>query len=75
MQIGLYLHRSRIGVWRVVSEDSDNFSSWLFMIHGFGDLDDLDLPIHMFFVVVVSLIDIDIANTKELHEQVETIDA
>src|ERR1700722_11709995 len=34
----------RIGVWRVVSEDSDNFSSWLFMIHGFGDLDDLDQP-------------------------------
>jgi len=114
-----------IGVWRVVSEDSDNFSSWLFMIHGFGDLDDLDqptrrevsarphqihtfcklqeiallgssqrilvkerndglhqlfpssntVPIHMFFVVVVSLVDIDIANTKELHEQVETIDA
>jgi hypothetical protein len=34
----------RIGVWRVVSEDSDNFSSWLFMIHGCGDLDDLDQP-------------------------------
>ena len=114
-----------IGVWRVVSEDSDNFSSWLFMIHGFGDLDDFDqptvgemntrlnqpytfrklqevallgssqripieerddglhqffpssntVPIHMFFVVVVSLVDIDIANTKELHEQVETFDA
>jgi hypothetical protein len=115
----------RIDVWRVVSEDSDNFGSWLFMIHGFGDLDDLDqptrrevsayshqihafrklqevallgssqripikernnglhqfspssntVPIHMFFVVVVSLVDIDIANTKELHEQVETFDA
>ena len=115
----------RIGVWRVVSEDSDNFSSWLFVIHGFGDLDDLDQPtssemstyshqidafrklqevvllgssqrillkerndglhqffprsntvsIHMFFVVVVSLVDVDTANTKELHEQVETIDA
>ena len=115
----------RIGVWRVVSEDSDNFSSWLFMIHGFGDLDDFDqptsremsarlhqphtfrelqevallgssqripieerddglhqffpssntVPIHMLFVVVVSLVDIDIANTKELHEQVETFDA
>ena len=115
----------RIGVWRVVSEDSDNFSAWLFMIHGFGDLDDLDqptvremntrlnqpytfrklqevallgssqrilikerndglhqffpssnaVPIHMLFVVVVSLVDIDIANTKELHEQVETVDA
>ena len=34
----------KIGVWRVVSEDSDNFGSWLFMIHGFGDLDDLDQP-------------------------------
>jgi hypothetical protein len=95
------------------------------MIHGFGDLDDLDqptvremntrlnqpytfcklqevallgssqwvpikerndglhqffpssntVPIHMFFVVVVSLVDIDIANTKELHEQVKTFDA
>ena len=115
----------RIGVWRVVSEDSDNFSSWLFVIHGFGDLDDLDqptcsevssyshqidafrklqevallgssqrilikerndglyqffpssnaVPIHMLFVVVVSPIDIDGANTKELHEQVETVDA
>ena len=115
----------RIGVWRVVSEDSDNFSSWLFMIHGFGDFDDFDqptpremstrlyqsytfrklqevallgssqripvkerndglyqffpssnaVPIHMFFVVVVSLVDIDIANTKELHEHMETIDA
>ena len=108
----------RIGVWRVVSEDSDNFSSWLFMIHGFGDLDDFDqptsrgmsarlhqphtfrelqevvllggsqrillkerndglhqlfprsntVPVHMFLVVVVSLVDIDIANIKELHE-------
>ena len=44
MQIGLYLHRSTIGVWRVVSEDSDNFGSWLFVIHGCGDLDDLDQP-------------------------------
>ena len=42
MQIGLYLHRSMIGVWRVVSEDSDNFGSWLFVIHGLGDLYDLD---------------------------------
>jgi hypothetical protein len=33
-----------IGVWRVVSEDSDNFGAWLFVIHGFGDLDDLDQP-------------------------------
>jgi hypothetical protein len=115
----------KIGVWRVVSEDSDNFSAWLFVIHGFGDFDDLDqptvgemntglnqpytfrelqevallggsqripikernngfhqiipcsdaVPIHMFFVVVVSSIDIDGANTEELHEQVETVDA
>jgi hypothetical protein len=34
----------KIGVWRVVSEDSDNFGSWLLVIHGFGDLDDLDQP-------------------------------
>jgi hypothetical protein len=108
----------RIGVWRVVSEDSDNFSAWLSVIHGFGDFDDLDqpprgemsarlnqphtfrklqevallgssqrilfkerndglnqflprsntVPIQMFFMVVVSFIDIDTANTKELHE-------
>jgi hypothetical protein len=115
----------RIGVWRVVSEDSDNFGAWLSVIHGFGDFDDFDqptrremnarlnqphifrklqevtllgssqripikernygfhqfaprsnaVPIQMFFVVVVSLIDIDIANTKERHEQVKTLDA
>jgi hypothetical protein len=115
----------RIGVWRVVSEDSDNFGSRLFVVHGFGDLDDHDQPtigemntrlnqpntfcklqevallgssqripveerdygfhqiisrpntvsIHMLFVIVVSPIDIDSANTKELHEQVETVDA
>ena len=114
-----------IGVWRVVSEDSDNFGAWLFVIHGFGDLDDLDqptrrevsarphqihafrklqevsllgcsqrvllkerndglyqlfpssntVPIQMLFVVVISLVDINVANTKELHEQVETLDA
>ena len=33
------------------------------------------VPIHMLFVVVVSPIDIDGANSKELHEQVETINA
>ncbi len=115
----------RIGVWRVVSEDSDNFGSRLFVIHGFSDFDDVDqptvgemntrlnqpytfrklqevallgssqrillkernygfhqiaprsnaVPIHMLLVVVVSPIDIDGANTKELHEQVETVDA
>ena len=44
MQLGLYLHRFSVGVWRVVSEDSDNFGAWLFMIHGFGDFDDFDQP-------------------------------
>ena len=44
MQLGLYLHRLSVGVWRVVSEDSDNFGAWLFMIHGFSDFDDLDQP-------------------------------
>jgi hypothetical protein len=33
------------------------------------------VPIHMLFVVVISSIDIDSANPKELHEQLETIDA
>jgi len=33
------------------------------------------VPIHMLFVVVISPIDIDGANTKELHEQVEAVDA
>jgi hypothetical protein len=125
MQLGLYLHRFSIGVWRVVSEDSDNFGARLFMIHGFGYLDDFDqpivsemntrlnqphtfrklqevallgssqrilieewnygfdqiipssnaVPIHMLFVVVISSIDIDSANPKEPHEQVETINA
>jgi hypothetical protein len=125
MQIGLYLHRSTIGVWRVVSEDSDNFGSGLLVIHGFSDLDDFDqptrrevsadadqihalrklqeiallgssqrilfkerndglhqifpssntVPIQVLFVVVISLVDIDIANTKELHEQMETVNA
>jgi hypothetical protein len=108
----------RIGVWRVVSEDSDNFGTRLFVIHGFGDFDDFDQPtvgemntrlnqpytfrelqevallgsskwirieerndgfhqvpscsnavsIHVLFVVVVSPIDIDGANSKELHK-------
>ena len=39
MQMGLYLHRQAIGVWRVVSEDSDDLhqsflligcTSWIF---------------------------------------------
>jgi len=33
------------------------------------------VPIHVLFVVVVSFIDIDSANTKELFKHVETIDA
>jgi hypothetical protein len=33
------------------------------------------IPIQMFFVVVVALIDINGANTKELHEHVKTLDA
>jgi hypothetical protein len=44
MQLGLYLHRRKVGVRRLVSEDSDYFGSWLAMIHGLGDFDDLDQP-------------------------------
>jgi hypothetical protein len=33
------------------------------------------VPVHMFFVVVVSPIDVDTANTKELQECVENLDA
>ena len=33
------------------------------------------VPIQMFFVVVIPLVDIDVANTKEPHEEVETLDA
>ena len=125
MQMGLYLHRRDVGVWRVVSEDSDYLSTWLTVIHGFGDFDNFDqptcgemkvavdhpktcrklqeiellgssqgipleewndrpiqitplpntVPVHMLFVVVVSLIDVDVANSKELHEHVEDLDA
>ena len=34
----------QIDVWHVVSEDSDHFTSWLAVIHGLGDLDDLEQP-------------------------------
>jgi len=44
MQLGLYLHRRRVGVRRLVSEDSDYLGAWLAMIHGLGDLDDSDQP-------------------------------
>lgn len=42
MQMGLYLHRQDADVWRVVSEDSDYFGTWLTAIHGLGDLDHRD---------------------------------
>ena len=48
MQMGLYLHRRKVGVWRVVSEDSSNylpnwpFSLFAFQIHLIGLLNDLD---------------------------------
>ena len=44
MQLGLYLHRLCIGVWRVVSEDSDHFGAWPSVVHGLGDFDDPDQP-------------------------------
>ena len=44
MQIGLYLHRIKFGVWRVVSEDSDHFWARLAVIHCLHDLDDLQQP-------------------------------
>jgi hypothetical protein len=44
MQIGLYLHRIKFGVWRVVSEDSDHLRAWLAVIHCLHDLDDLQQP-------------------------------
>jgi hypothetical protein len=44
MQSGLYLHSFIANVWRVVSEDSDQFGAWLAAIHCLGDFDDLDQP-------------------------------
>ena len=44
MQIGLYLHRNKFGVWHVVSEDSDHFSARFTVIHRLHDLDDLQQP-------------------------------
>jgi hypothetical protein len=32
MQMGLYLHRRDVGVWRVVSEDSDHRSDQSFLL-------------------------------------------
>jgi len=44
MQLGLYLHRRDVGVWRVVSEDSDHFGAWPAVVHALGDFDDPDQP-------------------------------
>ena len=44
MQIGLYLHRNKFGVWHVVSEDSDHFRARLTVIHCLHDLNDLQQP-------------------------------
>ena len=44
MQIGLYLHRNKFGVWHVVSEDSDHFRTRLTVIHCLHDLYDLQQP-------------------------------
>ncbi len=44
MQIGLYLHRIKFGVWHVVSEDSDHFRARLAVIHCLHDLNDLQQP-------------------------------
>ena len=44
MQIGLYLHRIKFGVWHVVSEDSDHFRAQLAVIHCLHDLNNLQQP-------------------------------
>lgn len=44
MQIGLYLHRKIVGVWHVVSEDSDQLGSWFAVVHRLDDLGDLQQP-------------------------------
>ncbi len=41
MQIGLYLHRIKFGVWHVVSEDSDHLWARLTVIHRLQTLDAL----------------------------------
>jgi hypothetical protein len=33
-----------VGVWHVVSEDSDHFSAWLTVIHCLHDLHDFEQP-------------------------------
>ena len=35
-----------VGVWRVVSEDSDHLSTWLAVIHRFGDRGDFQQSSH-----------------------------
>lgn len=44
MQIGLYLHRNKFGVWHVVSEDSGHFGARLTVIHCLHDLNDMQQP-------------------------------
>ena len=34
----------QVGVWHVVSEDSDHLSAWLAVVHCLHDLDDLEQP-------------------------------
>ena len=34
----------QVGVWHVVSEDSDHFTAWLAVVHCLHDLDDLEQP-------------------------------
>jgi hypothetical protein len=126
MQIGLYLYQHRVlNVWRVVSEDSDHFSTRLAVIHCLGERSNLDQPtysemqvplhqldalyelleirlfrsskfvsleewddrfdqiisssdaesIQVLFVVVVSLVEINIPNTKKSLKHVKTLDA
>jgi hypothetical protein len=36
----------QVGVWHVVSEDSDDFSAWFTVIHCLHDLNDLEQPTH-----------------------------
>ena len=39
-----YIFTDEVGVWHVVSEDSDHFGARLAVIHGLHDLDDLEQP-------------------------------
>ena len=38
MQMGPYLHPVSPGVWRVASEDSDQFVPWFLPVHGANNL-------------------------------------